>query len=115
MKSIHLFKKAVILVSTTVAVITLQVSNALAEYSFTVENSAETSITELLVSEDGDKWGHFDVGSGIAPGETAKLVWDKNTDDESCSQSIKAVYADGSYSQPANFDFCQETDLVFEE
>ena len=54
MKSIHLFKKAVILVSTTVAVITLQVSNALAEYSFTVKNSAETLITELLVSEDGD-------------------------------------------------------------
>ena len=115
MKSTRLIKNAVIIVSTTVAVITLQVSNALAEYSFTVQNSAETSIEKLLVSEDGDNWGYFDIGSGIAPNETAKLVWDKNTDDESCSQSIKAVYADGSYSKPANFDFCQETDLVFEE
>ncbi len=115
MKSTHLIKNAVIIISTTVAVIALQTSNALAEYSFTVENSAETSITELLVSEHGDNWGRFDVGTGIAPGETAKLVWDKNTDDQSCSQSIKAVYADGSYSQPASFDFCQETDLVFEE
>jgi hypothetical protein len=115
MKSAHLIKNAVIIVSTTVTVITLQVSNALADYSFTVENSAETSIPELLVSENGDKWGRFDVGNGIALGETARLVWDKNTDDESCSQSIKAVYADGSYSQPANFDFCQETNLVFEE
>ncbi|MBW4641266.1 MAG: hypothetical protein KME05_24240 [Gloeocapsa sp. UFS-A4-WI-NPMV-4B04] len=103
------------MVSTTVAVITLQVSNALAEYSFTVENSAETLIEELLVSEDGENWGHFDIGSGIAPGETGKLVWDKNTDDQSCSQFIKAVYADGSYSQPTDFDFCQETDLVFEK
>jgi len=115
MASKSLFKKAVVIVSTTVAVITFQVGKALAEYSFTVDNATETSIKKILVSEGGKNWGHFDIGSGIAPGETAKLVWDKSTDNESCSQYIKAIYADGSYSEPTHFDFCEETDLVFED
>lgn len=115
MASKSLFQKTLVIASTTVAVITLQVSNALAEYSFTVQNSTETSIKKVLVSEDGDNWGYFDIGSGIAPGETAKVVWDESTNNESCTQYIKAIYADNSYSEPTDFDFCQETNLVFED
>lgn len=115
MASKRLFKKALVIVGTTVSVMTLQVSNALAEYSFTVENATATSIRKILVSENKKNWGHFDIGKGIAPGETADLVWDKSTDYESCTQYIKAIYADGSYSKPAKFDFCEETNLVFED
>ena len=114
MTSKNLFKAAFVLVGTALAVTTVQLSPAFAEYSLTVTNQTRTRIKQVLVSENGKNWGYFDIGSGIAPGETAKLVWDKSTDNESCSQLIKAVYADGSQAQPAKFDFCEETDLVFE-
>ncbi|MGE5655517.1 MAG: hypothetical protein ACM37W_02665 [Actinomycetota bacterium] len=112
MASPNFFKVA--LATATLAVALLPISRALAEYSFTVTNKTSSAIREILVSEDGKSWGHFDVGSGIGAGETAKLVWDKSTNNESCTQYIKAVYKDGSEAAPAKFNFCEETNLVFE-
>jgi hypothetical protein len=66
-----------------------------------------------LKQEDGKKWGEFDIGDGIAPGKTAKLVWDESTEDQECKQKIKATYADKSKTDVSEFDFCEE-DLSLE-
>lgn len=86
------------------------------EFSFTVENATDQKISNILVSEDGKSWGHFDIGNGIAAGKTVNLVWDKSTNNEECKQYVKAVYADESEAEPARFDFCEEDlEIVFEE
>lgn len=78
------------------------------EYSFVLHNTTEEKITGLLVSEDGEKWGKFDVGAGLKAGESAKFVWDKSTNSQSCEQFVKAVFEDGSESKPVKHDFCKE-------
>lgn len=77
------------------------------EYSFKATNVTDTTITEILVSENRRDWGYFDIGRGIRPGATITLVWDQSTNSESCAQWVKAAYADGSESEPAMFDFCE--------
>ena len=78
------------------------------EFSFTATNTTRSAITEVLVSEDKKEWGYFDIGSGIKPGNTVNLVWAQSTNNESCNQWVKASYADGSESEPARFDFCED-------
>jgi hypothetical protein len=77
------------------------------EYSFKVHNNTRDKITKLLVSEDKKEWGYFDIGQGIAAGGNMVLVWDSSTNSEGCDQYVKAVYADGSESEPAKFNFCE--------
>ena len=90
------------------AVLLMSVSAFADEYSFTVTNNTDTKITKILVSEDGEEYGFFKIGSGIAPGKTVKLVWDSSTDGESCEQYFKAVFANGEESEPQQFDFCED-------
>jgi hypothetical protein len=78
------------------------------EYKFKVHNNTDTAIKKILVSEDGDEYGFFDIGKGIKPGQTLELVWDQSTNGESCEQYFKAVFSDGEESEPAKFDFCEE-------
>lgn len=88
-------------------------SYAGADYRFKVHNNTKQDIKKILVSEDGKKWGYFDIGDGIKAGETEELVWDKSTDKEGCEQWFKAVFANGEESEPVKFDFC-EKGLVLE-
>jgi len=60
------------------------------------------------VSENKKSWGFFDIGKGIKGGASVDLVWDKSTNNEACKQWVKAVWADGSESTPAKFDFCED-------
>jgi len=83
------------------------------EYSFKVQNSTESVIKQVLVSEDGKTWSKFNIGSGIAAGDTVKLVWDSSTNSEGCKQWVKAIFSDGSGSKPKTFDFC-DSNLVIE-
>ena len=78
------------------------------EYSFTATNTTNPAITELLVSDNKSDWVYFDIGNGIKPGETVNLVWSQSTNDEACEQWVKATFADGSESEPAKFDFCED-------
>ncbi len=78
------------------------------EYSFTATNTTGTAITEIWVSEDKDDWGYFDIGSGIRPRATVTLVWNQSTNSENCAQWVMATYADGSESEPAKIDFCED-------
>lgn len=100
----------------TLTVLSLSAFNAQAEeseYSFKIHNMTKSVIKQLLVSEDGKEWGNFDIGKGVSPGTSGTMVWDASTDNEDCKQHVKAVYADGSESEPAIFDFC-EKDLELE-
>ena len=83
------------------------------EYKFKVHNNTDTAIKKILVSEDGEEYGFFNIGSGIKPGQTVTLVWDSSTNGESCEQFFKAVFANGEESEPVQFDFCEE-DLTLE-
>ncbi|MBD0372670.1 MAG: hypothetical protein ICV60_17630 [Pyrinomonadaceae bacterium] len=83
------------------------------DYSFKIHNNTKHRITKVLVSEDGKKWGQFDIGDGIAAGDTEEMVWDKSTNGESCHQWFKAVFDNGEDSEAVKFDFC-EKGLVLE-
>ncbi|MGZ5451837.1 MAG: hypothetical protein ACXW5U_28660 [Thermoanaerobaculia bacterium] len=100
------FSKAVFAIA-LVVVSFAAVSLTADEYSFEVTNKTRTTIKKILVSEDGEEYGYFNIGAGIKPGQTVELVWDSSTNGESCEQYVKAVYADGSESEPATFDFCE--------
>ncbi len=103
----------ILLAMAAVFVLTTVTASAADSYSFKVKNTTDTKITKILVSEDGQDYGYFDIGSGIKPGQSMKLVWDASTNGESCKQWFKAVFADGSESKPVKFDFCEE-DLELE-
>src|SRR5467141_2479771 len=83
------------------------------DYRFKVHNKGKNKIVKLLVSEDGKQYKLFDIGDGIAPGETATLVWDKSTDNGACEWWFKAAFDDNEESKPVKFDFC-EKDLILE-
>lgn len=98
-------------------VLTLASFNAsfahVAEYKFKVHNNTRQDIKKILVSEDGKKWGYFDIGEGIEAGATEELVWDKSTDNGYCEWYFKAVFANGEESEAIEFDFC-EKNLILE-
>ena len=94
-----------LLVTTFIPPIALGADN---EYSFKVKNTTKELITKILVSEDGEKYGYFDIGKGIKPGETTTLVWDKSTNSGSCHQWFKAVWESGEEGKPVKFDFCEK-------
>jgi hypothetical protein len=92
---------------------TLSFAKPHAEYKFKVRNNTKVAIKKIQVSDDGKKWGYFDIGNGIAAGATQELVWDKSTDNGACEWYFKAIWSDGDVSDAAKFDFC-EKDLVIE-
>jgi hypothetical protein len=103
------------LVIAAAATMLLSVSASAEEYSFKVTNNTDSKIKKILVSEDGEKYGFFDIGAGINPGKTVTLVWDSSTNGESCEQYFKAVFANNEESEPQQFDFCEENvELEFE-
>lgn len=83
------------------------------EYKFKVYNNTKVAIKKIEVSEDGKKWGEFDIGNGIRAGATVEMVWDKSTDNGACEWYFRATWSDGEVSDAAKFDFC-EKDLVIE-
>ena len=86
---------------------------AFAEYIFQISNNTDSKIVAVHVSEDGNTWGEFNIGSGIAAGATATMQWDDSTDESSCEWSFMATFADGSESEAVDFDFCED-ELVIE-
>src|SRR6267154_928238 len=78
------------------------------DYKFKVHNNTTHDIKKILVSDDGKKWGYFDIGDGIKAGETDELVWDKSTDNGACEWIFKAVWSNDEESEPVKFDFCEK-------
>ncbi|BBC26414.1 hypothetical protein [Pseudanabaena sp. ABRG5-3] len=111
--------KRSLLVSTSVLALSLVVNVASAsaeQWYFFVKNNSSSTIKRLFVAEPNKSWGEFDIGSGIAPGENTKMIWDSSTNNQQCRQWIKAKFADGSESTPSIIDFCQNLDdpIVFQ-
>ena len=101
-------RSMVLSVALTLVVILGAGSAAADEYRFGVHNNTDQAIKKILVSEDGEEFGYFDIGKGIAPGAKVELVWNESTNGENCSQYFKAVFASGSESEPVEFNFCEE-------
>ena len=97
--------------------LTAMSAQAADQWYFHVKNATSSNITGLEVSSDGKSWGKFDVGSGIAPGELAKMNWAPSTNDSPCEQSIRAKFADGTTSPPSKQDFCKDLEepIIFTE
>ncbi|UBF28281.1 hypothetical protein K9N68_10590 [Kovacikia minuta CCNUW1] len=107
-----------LLLATAIATLSLAVKATPAsaeQWYFWVKNDSRANIQKLLVSEDQEKWGYFEIGAGVAPGATEKMVWAQSTNSESCTQWIKAEFSDGEESEPAQFNFCKDLDepIVF--
>lgn len=99
-------------------VMTLAAAQASAgAWHFKVSNETKAKITKLQVSIDKKEWGDFDVGDGIAAGETETMEWDASTDSDPCKEWIRAKFSDGEYSAPSKQDFCHDLDnpIVFSE
>lgn len=83
--------------------------------TFTVTNNSDQAIKRLLAREKGKKsWGEFNIGRGIAPGKSMTIEWGDSTEGTDCNWTLKAVFADGSESGEAQFDFCEDPDIEFE-
>jgi hypothetical protein len=109
MKNISLGKTVLLALSLIAAVVLPRLTFAADDdYSFILHNTTEEKITALMVSEDGEKWGKFDIGDGLKPGDSAKFVWDKSTHNQECEQFVKAEFDGGKESKPVKHDFCKE-------
>ena len=107
--------KVRIFVFAAITTLLLSASAFADEYSFKVTNNTDTKISKILVSEDGEDYGYFNIGSGITPGKTVTLVWDSSTNGENCEQYFKAVFANGEESEAQSFNFCEEdVEIEFE-
>ena len=117
MKSQNYFRKVgTLALALVLMTFTVSYAQPLYEYSFKVHNKTGNTIKKLLASEDGKKYGYFDIGKGIGPGQKRTMVWDKSTDEGECVQYFKAVFDTGEESEPVEFDFCEEDlELVFED
>ena len=108
-KTLSRFALTALMIGVSITFLTATTVN---EYKFKVHNKSDSKIVKLLASADGKKYGVFDIGAGIKAGETVELVWDKTTDDSNCEWYLKAVFADKSESDPAEFDFCEKNLVV---
>lgn len=82
------------------------------DFTFTLQNNTDVAVSQVLVSEDGENWGYFNLESNIAPGTEGELVWGEHTNHEACSQWIKIGYVNGTITPPAKFDFCANPAIV---
>jgi hypothetical protein len=107
------FGKVVMLATALVLMsFTLSFAKPHADYKFKVHNNTKHDIKQIKVSEDGKKWGYFDIGDGIAAGATEELVWDKSTDNGNCEWYFKAVFANKEESESVEFNFCEKNLVV---
>jgi hypothetical protein len=109
----NLGKVVMLATALMLASFTLSFARTNTDYRFKVHNNTKHDIKKILVSEDGKTWAQFDIGDGIAAGDTDELVWDKSTDKGNCEWNFKAVFSNGEESEPVEFDFC-EKGLVLE-
>ncbi len=113
MKLQNRFTKATVLASAFLVLAFFSSAVRAEDYSFKVHNNTKEMITKIVVSEDGETYGYFDIGDGIKAGDTETLVWHKSTNNQACSQWFKAVWASGEEGKPVKFNFC-EKDLILE-
>lgn len=83
------------------------------DYSFFVTNNSRTNIVKIQTQMLGGPWGDFDLGGAIRPGKRVELNWAESTNNQSCTQFVRAKFSDGSSSSPSKFNFCSKPDIKF--
>jgi len=83
------------------------------DYSFFVTNNTRTNIVKIQTQMLGGPWGDFDLGGAIRPGKRVELNWAESTNNQSCTQFVRAKFSDGSSSSPSKFNFCSKPDIKF--
>ncbi len=90
------------------------VAPALAD-SFTLHNKATEKIVALFVSPSSRiNWGHNVLHGTVPAGHSGTFTWSKNAPDE-CDWDVRAEYADGTYAEVRNVDFCKVDDVTFRD
>lgn len=84
------------------------------QWYFVVANNSSARIIRLEAREAGGSWGTFDIGSGIKPGETVRINWDRSTNNQDCNQYLRARFSDGEWSEAMKFNFCEDLDEPIE-
>lgn len=93
----------------SLALLALAPASVLAQnYTFTVNNNSDQDIVGIEVSEDGESWAPFNIGSGIGAGDSSELVWDSSTDDSSCEWRFRATFEEGYVAYSDFIDFCED-------
>lgn len=106
---------AIAVTGATFGAVAMQASPAEAQgYSFTVTNYTTSSIVQLWASENGANWLEFTLYGPVAPGETIQIDWAEWTNNTNCVWYVQAVNSDGSVSDVAPFNFCENPALVLE-
>ena len=108
-----ILKTTTAVIITTLGLGTFQASVLADSWTFKVRNIGNSKILRIEAAEiDSNEWGAFD-DSAINTGEEITLEWDSSTDNSYCVWKLRAIYADGP-SETANFDFCEETEIEFD-
>ncbi|MDB9515074.1 hypothetical protein PN499_28120 [Kamptonema animale CS-326] len=116
MATTKFLKVAVAIAGATLSLVSILANPTKAEeFRFTIQNNSDVAVSQVLVSEDGETWGYFNLDSNIAPDTEGEMVWGEHTNHEACSQWIKIGYVDGTITEPAKFDFCENPTLVVED
>jgi hypothetical protein len=109
----NFFKVAMAVMGATISLGVQTLPGWANDYWFTVINRSSTPVREVWVSEDGEDWQYFDLnGSSIPSNGSMQLVWDESTYDSGCVWWIQAVYSTGEESEAAQFDFCENPELI---
>ena len=94
--------------------IAICVAPALAE-SFTLHNKTSEKIVALYVSPTSmNSWGNNILSETVAAGHDATFTWNKNAPDE-CDWDVRAEFADKSYAEVKNVDFCSTDEVTFHD
>ncbi|MBV8490909.1 MAG: hypothetical protein JO199_10315 [Candidatus Eremiobacteraeota bacterium] len=100
-----------ILVAASLA-IAFCVAPALAD-SFTLHNKTSHEMVKLFVSPTSKAdWGPNLLEGTVPAGQDATFTWSKDASDE-CNWDVRGEYADGSYAEVKNVDFCTVTEVTF--
>lgn len=78
------------------------------DYEFTVHNNSDQDIVKIEVSEDGESWARFGIGSGIDAEDSAVLVWAEHTNNSGCDWQFRATFEEGFVAYSDFIDFCEE-------
>ncbi|MCB1191558.1 MAG: hypothetical protein H7A23_05405 [Leptospiraceae bacterium] len=82
---------------------------------FNVKNNSSRTIVQILARPTGSgSWGTFLNGETIEPGDDIDLKWSENASDQ-CLWQFKVSFEDGSESAAAEFDTCEDHDMVVDD
>jgi hypothetical protein len=81
--------------------------------SFTLHNKTSHEMTELYVSPTSkSSWGPNVLSGTVTAGDDGTFTWSKDASDE-CNWDVRAEFADGSYAEVTNVDFCTVNEVTF--